>query len=622
MPSWGITAARLACLGALCAAAVFVLATRAADREWLAGDSHIHSHWSAGYDHSTSPPTPIKARDAMYSTPRNAAMARQYGLRWMVTTDHGGPDHAKLNLEQAHRELTLSRELVPEVLQFYGMELNMPGMDHHTLIIPRAEDEAAVLYEIESRFDANEDWRRPPDPRRQSAELRREALAHMQGLERLPILFANHPSRSAPGIGVYGRDEPWELRENNDLAPDVYRGMEGAPGHQAATLNPGGRIGNRGAYGAFFNDGAPTLGGFDQMTAIVGGLWDALLGEGRRFWIVASSDSHFHYADPVRAGSDFWPGEFHKTWVHAQPTYAGVLDGLRQGRMFAVAARQRARLPPGERRREGGRARRHAAGRARRASHRGGRVPRPGNAQRGGREPAVRRVDVIVGEVVPPGRLRREAGGARRHAAGRARRAGHRGGPLPRPGDTERGRGERAGRLLVQNGVVAVRRVDVIVGEVVGRSTDPSLDRNPHAGHRRRAVRAAERSKSLRELYLRSRMAPRLSWRNRRLPVPEPAAIDSDPHVSRPADRIAASNAAAARLGGDRGTFLGQSLKSSEGRQDWLRFFELMGSGFALVEGGPLASNVPDDPDTLLQEARAAARRLQYASDCGRMAQP
>ena len=59
------------------------------------------------------------------------------------------------------------------------------------------------------------------------------------------------------------------------------------------------------------------------------------------------------------------------------------------------------------------------------------------------------------------------------------------------------------------------------------------------------------------------------------------------------------------------GTFLGQSLKSSEGRQDWLRFFELMGSGFALVEGGPLASNVPDDPDTLLREARAAARRLQ-----------
>ena len=32
-------------------------------------------------------------------------------------------------------------------------------MDHHTLIMPRAEDEASVLYEIESRFDYNEEFR-------------------------------------------------------------------------------------------------------------------------------------------------------------------------------------------------------------------------------------------------------------------------------------------------------------------------------------------------------------------------------------------------------------------------------------------------------------------------------
>ena len=401
MPSRGAAAPRLVWLGVLCTAAALALATRAADREWLAGDSHIHSHWSTGYDYRSSPPTPIKGRDALYSTPRNAAMARRFGLRWMVTTDHGGPYHSKVNLEQAHRELTLSRELVPEVLQFYGMELNMPGMDHHTLIIPRAEDEASVLYEIESRFDANEDWARPPDPRRQSAELRRQALAHMQGLERLPILFANHPSRSAQGIGVYGRDEPWELRENNDLAPDVYRGMEGAPGHQAATLTPGNRIRNRGAYGDSWNAGAPTLGGFDQMTAIVGGLWDALLGEGRRFWIVASSDSHFHYTEPVRAGSDFWPGEFHKTWVHARPTYAGVLNALREGRVFAVAGdlvtelEVRLKSSGGQEAGLGG-ALRVARGAQVTATVRF-RDPETPNAA--GENPAVRRVDVIVGEV-------------------------------------------------------------------------------------------------------------------------------------------------------------------------------------------------------------------------------
>ena len=414
MPSRRASVARLVWSCVLCSAAVLAVATRAADREWLAGDSHIHSHWSAGYDYRSSPPTPIKGRDALYSTPRNAAMARRFGLRWMVTTDHGGPYHSKVNLEQAHRELTLSRELVPEVLQFYGMELNMPGMDHHTLIIPRAEDEASVLHEIESRFDANEDWARPPDPRRQSAELRREALAHMQGLERLPILFANHPSRSAQGIGVYGRDEPWELRENNDLAPDVYRGMEGAPGHQAATLTPGNRIRNRGAYGDSWNAGAPTLGGFDQMTAIVGGLWDALLGEGRRFWIVASSDSHFHYTEPVRAGSDFWPGEFHKTWVHARPTYAGVLNALREGRVFAVAGDLVTELDV--------------------------------------------RLKTSGGQEAGLGGTLRVARGAQVTATVRFRDP-----------ETPNAAGENP----------AVRRVDVIVGEVRGRASDPSVDRNP-----------------------------------------------------------------------------------------------------------------------------------------------
>ena len=398
MSTQGATAPRLLWSGVLCAAAAaLALAAPPADREWLAGDSHIHSHWSTGYDYRTVPPTPIKGRDALYSTPRNAAMARQFGLRWMVTTDHGGPYHSKVNLEQAYRELTLSRELVPEVLQFYGLELNMPGMDHHTLIVPRSEDEASVLYEIENRFDANEDWALPPDPRRQSAGLRRQALAHMQGLDRLPILFANHPSRSAAAIRRYGRDEPWELRENNDLAPDVYRGMEGAPGHQAATLTDRNRSVYRGSYG---NPGAQTLGGFDQMTAIVGGLWDALLGEGRRFWIVASSDSHFHYTEPVRAGSDFWPGEFHKTWVYARPTYADVLDGLRHGRMFAVAGdlvtELEVSLASGKHEAGLGGTLQVAPGAQVTATVR---FRDPENANGAGENPAVRRVDLIVGEV-------------------------------------------------------------------------------------------------------------------------------------------------------------------------------------------------------------------------------
>ena len=92
-----------------------------------------------------------------------------------------------------------------------------------------------------------------------------------------------------------------------------------------------------GARGGYGNPGAHTLGGFDQMAAVLGGFWDSLLGEGRRFWIVAVSDSHVHFDEPTRAGSDFWPGEFQKTYVRATRSYDDVLEGLRRGRIFAVA---------------------------------------------------------------------------------------------------------------------------------------------------------------------------------------------------------------------------------------------------------------------------------------------
>jgi hypothetical protein len=326
---------------AAAAAGWSVLTAVQADRQWLAGDSHIHSHWSADYDETKNPPDPIIGVDGLYSTPVNAHRARMYGLSWMVTTDHGGPNHSKLNLTRAYAELKTSREKVPEVLQFYGMELNMPAMDHHTLIIPNSEREASMLYDIESRFDSQEAW--PRDPARMTEAHARLALEYMKGLPLLPLVFANHPSRSATGIRVYGADEPRELRANNAIAPEVYRRMEGAPGHQAGTLAPNGSpkrdaAGNPAGYrGAYSRAGAHTLGGFDQMTAIVGGVWDSMLGEGRRFWIVATSDSHAHYADGTRAGSDFWPGEYQKTYVFAQRSYSGVLDGLRSGRIFAVA---------------------------------------------------------------------------------------------------------------------------------------------------------------------------------------------------------------------------------------------------------------------------------------------
>lgn len=323
------------------AGSIVLSGARESSRVWVAGDSHIHSHWSPSYDRTQRPPSPVAGGDARYSTLTNARKAREYGLSWMVTTDHGGPNHSKLNLVHAYAELEQSRNEVPQVLQFYGLELNMPAMDHHTLVVPHAEDEWKVLFNIESQFDANEAW--PRDGGRNTEAAAFQALTYMNSLRRAPLLLANHPSRSATGIGRFGLVEPRELRVNNDVAPRIYRGMEGAPGHQASGLATDGspKLDDRGrptgSRGAYRNPGAATLGGFDQMTAIVGGVWDALLGEGRRFWIVATSDSHVNFAEATRPGSDFWPGQFHKTYVHARHSYEDILDGLRAGRVFVVA---------------------------------------------------------------------------------------------------------------------------------------------------------------------------------------------------------------------------------------------------------------------------------------------
>src|SRR5262245_50137872 len=213
-----LTRYRLALLAAVVLIGLSLAFAQREERAWLAGDSHIHSHWSPGYDKSKDPPEPVIGGDAIYPTPVNAQKARQYGLSWMVTTDHGGPNHSKLNLVHAYAELQESRKVVPDLLQFYGMELNMPAMDHHTLIIPNTPDEWRILFNIESQFDKNEAW--PTDPSRDTDAMAAKALLFMNSMRRLPLLFANHPSRSATGVGKYGLDEPQEFRSNNDLSPD------------------------------------------------------------------------------------------------------------------------------------------------------------------------------------------------------------------------------------------------------------------------------------------------------------------------------------------------------------------------------------------------------------------
>lgn len=290
------------------------------NRVWRSGDHHVHSEYSGAFDTTKNPPVFRKGADAVYPIVTNAIMAKHFGLDWVMCTDHGGPTHSKVNLEQAYPDLLRSRALVPEVLQFWGMEFDAPAMDHHTLMIPHHRDEAQQLFELESRFAKYDAF--PADSGRDTEAKMVEFLKAAKDMRRKPIVIAHHASRSATGLGVYGQDTPREFRNGNNAAPEIYIGFEGAPGHQAGPLNGGAR----GGYGNY-----PTHGGFDQMTALVGGLWDSLLGEGRRWWITATSDSHVHW---TRGGSDFWPGEYSKTHVLARQDYADIMDGLRNGRIW------------------------------------------------------------------------------------------------------------------------------------------------------------------------------------------------------------------------------------------------------------------------------------------------
>ncbi len=59
------------------------------------------------------------------------------------------------------------------------------------------------------------------------------------------------------------------------------------------------------------------------------------------------------------------------------------------------------------------------------------------------------------------------------------------------------------------------------------------------------------------------------------------------------------------------GTLLDQSLKSSEGSADWLRFFALVGSAFAFVERTPPVPGTPANPSDLCAEIERLQAKLK-----------
>lgn len=323
----------------------------AQDLLWLAGDHHIHTNHSS---------------DAQYPVSEQVQRSAQYGLDWMVITDHGSVGHQKLGVTQTGPEIEQARRDNARTLVFQGLEWNIPAAEHGTIFVAPGDGALAVLQEFEGSYDGAVTSSRESNNVNQ--RLARQGLVFLQrAVDRSRVtdalFLANHPARN-------GIDSPLEIRGWRDAAPKVAVGFEGAPGHQAAAIpGPGHENNGRGYYsnapGAGSFAGYPlesyvTYGGFDWMTSTVGGLWDSMLAEGKMWSISANSDSHRVYNDtftqgtgdvtttgtrgaPVDTGApipqygDFWPGYYSSTVVGAtEYSYRAVMGAIRDGRMYVV----------------------------------------------------------------------------------------------------------------------------------------------------------------------------------------------------------------------------------------------------------------------------------------------
>ena len=110
------------------------------------------------------------------------------------------------------------------------------------------------------------------------------------------------------------------LRNFNNAAPTVAFGFETQPGHGASDARGEYTVhrNNIGGVGNVDSVGGTTYGGTGVYGAQVGGVWDALLGEGRNWWFFASSDWHnrgMFGPDDRRSSQDFYPGEYQRDYV-------------------------------------------------------------------------------------------------------------------------------------------------------------------------------------------------------------------------------------------------------------------------------------------------------------------
>jgi hypothetical protein len=196
---------------------------------------------------------------------------------------------------------------------------------------------------------------------------------HAKTVEAVKWMAQNHPQGSYYVPAHLERAGPFNpngnngfnvenLRNFNNAAPKVAFGMETQPGHGASEARGEYTIRRNNIGGTNIDSvGGTTYGGTGVYGAQIGGVWDALLGEGRNFWFFASSDWHnrgIFGPDDRRSSQDFYPGEYQRDYVMVRDARGKhgdddwhrrhakdqrrlnpqvIVDGLRSGNSFAAS---------------------------------------------------------------------------------------------------------------------------------------------------------------------------------------------------------------------------------------------------------------------------------------------
>jgi hypothetical protein len=346
-------------------------------KDWLSGDFHQHTLYTDG------------------STTFNFVMEKNnyYGLDWWANSEHGGQinrdgngafwdtylqpeqilgvvktsgNHRLMYRWQSLRDyvypdILKTRALYPDKRIVSGLEWNVPGHEHCSVGVVSKYLGPLAVSAFEYQFDKSDsdtsrtgEWTpfgtlvkkngttNGSTKKPNGLDRHADAVAACQWMQdqltsgmvdNAWIIFAHIERAGAFNSGTSdGGYDVNHFRDLNNAGPEVCFGFEGAPGHQQTADGRGGFYSNA--------SGGGTYGGVGYYTAKIGGLWDALLGEGRHWFNYASSDYHTHW---TVGGEDFYPGEYQKNWTYVVDqdkdgdfSLSEIAEGLRSGNSFHV----------------------------------------------------------------------------------------------------------------------------------------------------------------------------------------------------------------------------------------------------------------------------------------------